>query len=117
MSKDDFWGEPISIYTSEQATEDGFLFQLNLKANIPFSHVTTNLMYQCGYMEKDTQGEDHINMTNMTDLLNQALEIMRKSKPDWFYSGKIELPSGTTQKIFIVQNETGKYTIMLPEDY
>ena len=59
---------------------------------------------------------------NLLDLLNQALQIVRKETNnftafDTFFSGSIELPSGDQQKIFIGQNETGKFTIMLPEDH
>jgi hypothetical protein len=36
---------------------------------------------------------------------------------DSFASGKIELPSGAKQEIYIAQNETGRFTIMLPQDY
>ena len=36
---------------------------------------------------------------------------------DHFFKGRIELPSGDKQDIFIVQDETGKFTIMLLEDY
>jgi hypothetical protein len=38
-------------------------------------------------------------------------------KGDSFASGKIELPNGAKQEIYIAQNETGRYTIMLPQDY
>ena len=59
-----------------------------------------------------------LNIPNITDLISQAAHIFQK-KPadDYFVSGSIELPSGQKQKIFIAQNETGRYTAMLPEDY
>jgi hypothetical protein len=64
-------------------------------------------------------------------LLNQSLAIVRREsadfqRHDWLFSGSIELPSGSRQvaldpdligEIFIVQNETGKYTLILPSDY
>jgi len=58
----------------------------------------------------------------LLDLLNQVQQIVKKGtnnfmSMDTFFSGSIELPSGDQQKIFIGQNETGKFTIMLPEDY
>lgn len=116
MSLEDYYGEPISKYTSEQATDDGFLLDLSTLPLKPkngvFSHITTNLLGK-GYWNQDKT----LNIPNIIDLLNQALRIMRLRAKDWFYSGKIELPSGVEQKIFIAQNETGKYTIMLPEDY
>jgi hypothetical protein len=59
-----------------------------------------------------------VNIPNITDLLVQATQIFqRRAEGDYFVSGTIELPSGQKQKIFIAQNETGKFTIMLPEDY
>ncbi|WP_319508146.1 hypothetical protein [uncultured Methanolobus sp.] len=118
---DDIFGEPIYSYTSEQAVEDGVLFdiiQVNpaWEKNI-FRYVTTNLMEQ-GYIN----GEE-LNIPNLMDLLIQATIIIRdasngfKDKPEAFYSGDIELPSGQKQKIYISMNEYKRYTIMLPEDY
>jgi len=40
------------------------------------------------------------------------IEIKTINKPDWFYCVYIK-----NFKLFVKQNETGKYTIMLPEDY
>jgi len=62
--------------------------------------------------------ERSLNGPNVLDLLTAALRIFSK-KPvaDWFVSGMLELPSGQKQKVFIAQNETGRYTLMLPEDY
>ena len=59
-----------------------------------------------------------LNILNITDLIVQAAQIFkRKPKDDNFISGTIELPNGQKQKIFIAQNETGRYTAMLPEEY
>ena len=59
-----------------------------------------------------------LNIPNITDLIVQAVQIFkRKPADDYFVSGSIELPSGRKQKIFIAQNETGRFTAMLPEDY
>jgi hypothetical protein len=121
MAKD-FWGKPISVYTSDQAIEDGFLFDLDLfkywpiNANFetrPLKYVTTGLLAK-GYWNPD----ETLNNPNMQDLIAQSLRVFSKMRPgDYFVSGVIELPSGTKQKIFIAQNETGRFTVMLPEDY
>ena len=120
----EYFGEPISTYTCKQAEEDGILFNAS-KLNPAwekglFNYITTNLLNK-GYMEED-KGDSRIRMPNIVDLLNQANQIVKnKSKnyteADTFFSGYIELPSGSKQQIFIQQNETGKFTIMLPEDY
>lgn len=59
-----------------------------------------------------------LNIPNLKDLLNQTARIFQK-KPadDTFVNGRIELPDGRKQQIFIAQNETGRYTAMLPQEY
>ena len=110
----------IFSYSSEQATEDGMLFDLlqlnsDWKAGL-FRYVTTNLMDK-GYLL-----QDKVNVASVYDLLRQCLHIVKEKSNnfkdfDTFFSGIIELPSGEKQKVFIGQNETGKFTIMLPEDW
>lgn len=123
---ENIFGKPISTYTSNEASEDGMLFDIRelnsvWKADI-FTYVTTNLMQEHDYIQRLDDGEE-INIPNMLDLLNQANEIVRKASNDFkdakepFYSGTIELPSGARQEIFIEMNETGNYTILLPEDH
>lgn len=116
FTKDDV----IYSYGIEQAEEDGILFNITTinkdwEKGL-FSHVTDNLLSKGYYDEKE------VRIINLLDLLNQANEIVRKAtknfkKFDSFFSGEIELPNRTKQKVFIQQNETGKFTIMLPEDY
>ncbi len=115
------YGKAVFTYTSDQAVEDGILFDVTTvnpewKKGL-FNYVTVNLL-QSGYLNK----EDKINIPNLLDLLNQSLQIVKKATNnftafDAFFSGSIELPNGDQQKIFISQNETEKFTIMLPEDY
>ena len=113
----EFFGEPVSIYTSNEAVEDGLLFDLDQVTsryfkNSPFNLATTNLLSK-GYLT-----EDKVNVPNMIDLIMAANKIISKMPPgDRFASGRIELPNGDKQQIFIAQNETGRFTIMLPEDY
>jgi len=154
-----FFGEPISVYTSEQAEEDGFLFDVDqlIKAGkikpvglFPLKYITTGLL-GCGYwkdrcdnaVKLDEAGkndrcqscptwhvfattghkklpctEQELSIPNLLDLISQALRIFaKKPKDDYFVSGRVELPSGKKQIIYIAQNETGRYTAMLPEEY
>ena len=112
----------ISTYTSQDGEQDGILFRIS-EVNPEWehkgilSHITTNLMRK-GYLKDDQS----VNIPNLIDLLNQANIIIKKesdnfSNFDTFFSGKIEFPSGKQQDIYIAQNETGRFTIMLPEDY
>jgi len=115
FSKEDL----VSTYLSSEAVEDGFLFDLDLivkqssLGKFVLQYITTNLLAK-GYWNTDQT----INIPNLRDIIEQSLRVFRK-KPadDYFVSGIIELPSGSKQKIFIAQNELGRYTVMLPEDY
>ena len=123
MSMQETFGEVISSYTSDNAISDGSLVDLRVifgEKGI-FNYVTSGLLAH-GYLKQDDIGQEYIDQANLVDLLFQARKIVkRKSKNfeemDSFFSGRIELPSGERTKIFICQNETGDYTLMLPEDY
>lgn len=109
----------ISTYLGSEAVEDGILFDLDLVikqsqlGKFVLQYITTNLLEK-GYWNQDQT----INMSNLRDLIEQSLRVFRK-KPadDYFVSGVIELPSGRKQRIFIAQNESSRYTVMLPDDY
>jgi len=112
----EIFGTPISTYTSEEATDDGFLLDLDIILKDPrffLKYITTGLLEK-GYWNPDRS----LNIPNLKDLLNQAIRIFhKKTRDDYFVSGRVELPSGQKQKIFIAQNETGRYTAMLPDEY
>jgi len=117
--EDKYFGEIIYSYTSAQAEADGILVDIT-KINPKwekglFNYITTPLLEQ-GYIK-----ENKLNIPNLLDLLNQALQIVKEKTNnlqdfDSFFSGKIELPNGEKQEIFIELNETNRFTIMLPED-
>jgi hypothetical protein len=116
---EEFWGKPIYVYTSREAVADGVLFDLDTvltsspEGKFMIKYVTNSLLEK-GYFNSDGS----VNVANLRDLLNQALRVFQKKREgDYFACGVIELPSGSKQKIFIAQNESGRYTVMLPEDY
>lgn len=116
----EYFGEPIYTYTSKQAEEDGILFDItkinpDWKKGI-FNYVTNTLL-ENGYLK-----DDKINIPNILDLLNQCIQIVKQKSEnftveDTFYSGQVEFPDGVKREVFIALNETGKFTIMMPEDY
>jgi len=114
--------ELISVYTEQDAVNDGILYDItDINSDWEkglFNYVTANLLNK-GYIKEEGAS---INVPNLLDLLNQALQIVREKSNnfknfDHFFSGTIELPSREVQDIFIQQNSTGKFTIMLPKDY
>lgn len=111
----------IFKYTDEMAVADGYLVDLDqifpqYKEKGMFKYATSNLLKN-GYIV----GFD-IKQAAIFDLLMQAQRIIFKQSEigeqlDHFYKGEIELPDGTKTDIFMAQNETGHFTLMLPEDY
>src|SRR5665647_1405100 len=85
----------------------------NRQLDRPLQFIITGLLAK-GYWNPDNT----INVANLRDLIIQSLRVFRKNPlDDYFVSGRIQLPSGSSQKIFIAQNESSRYTAMLPENY
>lgn len=108
----EFFGEVISKYTSEQGVEDGLLVETHHPI---INYVTANVYDKCikPFAEPMKILGDKNPEKNLLDkLLFSVIIEMQKLKPDWFYS--IEARGW---KFFVAQNETGKYTLMFPEDY
>jgi hypothetical protein len=113
--------EVISSYSDCEAVEDGILVDLGkVKEEYkfgPFKYLTNNLLVSKGYLVNDK-----LNEPNLFDLLVQCNKSKmaadkKKGEEDYFYSVQVEFPSGDKGRVFVAQNETGKFTIMLPEDY
>ena len=103
----EFFGNPISIYTSEQACEDEIL----IKTGHPLiNYMTTNLHSKL-IEPFVTENMDEATLTkNLID--STIIEIKKINKPDWFYCIHIK-----GYKLFVAQNETSGWTIMSQEDY
>lgn len=139
-----FFGEPISVYTSEQATEDGILIKTDNKI---INYITHTVYSKCiepfieaSVMTKRSLSNKPISETievgkksfvvtlKITDaekkkaekeLLNKLiasaiLEVQKLHRQDWLYA--LDDCRGW-KDMWVVQNETGKYTLMFPEDY
>ena len=116
----------VSVYSSEQATEDGILFNLSESVffkNKYFSFVTTNLLLDLNILAYNSEKQmDVINTSMLLDLIEQAKRIVLNKiqetlSDDHFYSGVVRSSKNESIRIFICQNETGLYTLMLPSDY
>jgi len=138
----DFFGEPISVYTSEQAESDGILIKVE---HPQINYITHTVMETCiepfiepliitdrslsnkpSFEVVDVGEKSFAIPFEITEqekakavkkligkLLSSVVDEVRKvNKPDWFYSFKVR-----GWKFFLAQNETGKYTLMFPSDY
>jgi len=123
MAKEDnvkeLFGKPISVYTSDQAEDDGFL--VRIKDN-DINYMTRSVFDECidKFLIKDDDGNVLNGFPTALNLMYklissvkaEVVKIQNEKGLDWFYS--IEARGW---KFFVCQNETGKYTLMFPEDY
>ncbi len=117
-----FWGEPISIYTSVMAEQDGILIQ----TGHPIVNYMTHTVHErCiapfavdGMWEQFAESQIAYEVQLTRKLIDSAVEEIRKQwlkakkKADWFYAIEVR-----GWKLWAAQNETGKFTLMFPEDY
>ena len=117
----------ISVYTSDEAVDDGILFDLRENQvfhNKLFNFATTNLLREMNILQYSSKhNRDVIFTSMMIDLIEQAQKIvLRKIEEtldgeEHFYCGDVRKLNGERIKIFIEMNETGKFTLLLPEDH
>src|SRR5213594_3659254 len=105
---DEFFGEPISTYTDQQALADGVLVAVPGEGGV--NRVTRAVFDHFA----DAMGSSPVTgpVTNIGPLLD-AIRAMLQVEPDdgWrvgTYAGK---------KLWLIPNETGGLTLMFPEDY
>ena len=126
MNNADEW-PIISEYNCNDAEQDGILIQTStlLPPHNGYdphlvSHITTNLLREKQYITTNDGKEDY-HRANIIDLLNQAgpkiTSALERNAQEWFVDMTIEGPNGQRYKAFAQQNETGRWTLLLPEDY
>lgn len=118
----DIFGEPIYTYTSEQAEEDGFLARVAGSKHINF--LTDSVFVNCiePFIMKDIEG--HIIrgfsakalikklVTRIEQAIYQQVQNKTARAGDWFYSVE-----ASGWKFFVVENESGMFTVMFPSEY
>jgi hypothetical protein len=120
--KDDlteFFGEPISVYSSEMAEADGILISIQH----PFiNYITHSVFEKCIYpyvMDENKDQTDTLvkNLIHLVILEIKKQYLKANKKMDWFYEVVVKDFKSNDCRLFVAQNETGKYTAMLPSDY
>src|SRR5215467_13282738 len=128
MNENPFEDAPIiSQYTCSNAEDDGILVQTSTllpehngyKPHL-VNYITTNLLDTEGYFQRNGDKIDY-KRANIVDLLNQAgpkiKSALEANAEEWFVSMQLEGPNGQNYKAFAQQNETRRWTLMLPQDY
>jgi len=139
-----FWGEPISVYTSESAEVDGILIKTDNKI---INFITATVYSKCIepfieplVMTKRSLSNKPISETievgkksfvvtlKITDaekkkaekelldklIASAILEVQKLNRNDWLYT--LDDCRGW-KDLWVVQNETGLYTLMFNSDY
>jgi hypothetical protein len=117
----DFFGEPISIYTSKQAEEDGIL--------IPTGHplityVTSNVYHRCieefskdGLWEQFSDSKEKYERKLLSKLIASVIiEIQKQYIKDHKKADTFYCVTARGWKFFVEQNEAG-FTLLFPEDH
>lgn len=106
----ELFGEPISVYTCEQAVEDGVLIYPYPK-RWTWLLITPNIHAAC---DKDKHGRtyDQCLVPLLMDCIMEAQNPRnKKKKPPLVLEGTI------AGKVWICPNEMGGMTVMTPEEY
>lgn len=111
MKNDDFWSEPISVYLSEDAELDGILVRVP-DQNI--NYFTIGVYNRCiePFLNDEKTNEGDLISKLVSSAKREAIKIQKSKGLDWFYE-----VSARGWRFFLVQNDTGKYTLMFPEEY
>ena len=112
--------EIISKYTSEQATEDGFLVKVDQHGDPCINFFTRRVCELCllPYAKKSSEFPDlvrNLKCTVFREIIKHGknVQLLPNFKLlDTFYQVKIN-----GWKFWLCQNETGGFTLLFPEDY
>ncbi len=102
---DDFWGEPISQYTDQDALEDGTIVDIS-SLNLLFQGVPVNRMTRSLWedLQPFVKAEAALYKDNEMRALTQIMATKIRLA---FYKGDI----------WLIENEADGWTAMYPEDY
>ena len=90
--KDSFWGEPISVYTAEQAVEDGILVdvsELAKEAGFNWPVRITNTVHELCTPPKSNHIQSYTG--RLWDVLNLARWAIKRSQDDGMAVFKVKL--------------------------
>jgi len=117
-SPEDFFGEPISVYTDAEAVEDGVLVDIGARARFlgfPVNRMTGNLFED---LKPFAEAETPLFEGDFADALASILRTKcQLAKGDPGNTGEIGDMYTLPPNLWLVRNEVGGWTAMYPEDY
>ena len=110
----EFWGEPISVYTDADALEDGGLFDVAVYV-ARFNGRIINRVTAGVYSLLKFGNLDGLVVRNHLQFIAENCEKDREGADAWgIFAPDARLGN---EKLWLVGNETGGYTLMLPSEY
>ncbi len=106
---EDFFGPPISVYTDEQAVEDGILVDIT-RLRVSFRGHPINRMTRHAY---DEMQPFLLGDTPEEKWKSLASTLRTKVEYAYYKGGIYQLPP----RFWLIENEVDGWTMMFPEDY
>ena len=114
MFDKDFWGEPISIYTDSDAMEDGILSDVS-GFGVKFNGSLINRMTAAAAFALDLKEKDTATAKNNLQFISDNCAFDGDGADAWgIFQPDARLGN---EKLWLIPNEIGGITLMLPEDY
>ena len=116
-SAEDFFGEPISVYTDAEAIEDGVLVDIGARVHFlgfPVNRMTRHLFDDLPFIEAETSIFEGDFDDALASILRAKCQFAQGSSDNTGQIGDIyKFPPD----LWLVRNEVGGWTAMYPEDY
>jgi hypothetical protein len=120
LPEDDFFGEPISVYTDAEALEDGILVDLGQFPRVAFLELPINRMTSHlfddlkPFLEPDAEGDVEEFGLALASTLQTKCQF---AESDPGNRGEVGDICRIPPNLWLVRNEVGGWTAMYPEDY
>ncbi len=109
---DDFWGEPISRYTDQDALDDGTIVDIS-SLNLLFQGVPVNRMTRTLWEDLMPFAKAEAALYEGSETRALAQMMATKMHMAVYQGGIWQLPPN----IWLIENEASGWTAMYPEDY
>lgn len=114
MLDSNFWGEPISIYTDADAQEDGILVDV-ADLGVKFNDKIINRLTVGATLATALKEKQPATAKNNLQFIADKSTFDGDGADSW---GIFEAnPKLGNEKFWLVPNEVGGYTLMLPDEY
>jgi len=120
QSLEDFFGEPISVYTDEDAIEDGFIIELDRLVRVryggvPITRMTRRLFDDLTpFVDAEAPAFDGNFSRALASILTTKCRFAQSSPDNTSEVGDIvRIPPN----LWLVRNESGGWTAMYPDEY